>query len=219
MDSLLLKEELQSRFDKPVDIQEYGIADLDRIIKLLPKPMWAIGLNVWGRIVYCGLNEVNIYAIEEYVAAEDPRLFEEIGKIIEQDVIKDIYLLQAQVQDSSLPYATVAQVLAARVYPNDLHFADVTFTNPYRPIAPEKRKFTYQEYEGLGLLGTVIDRIEKEAVSESCYYLTLTAAAIDLVPLFSQYGFTVENSPIAEMGLENGQCIPMEKRIGELYPV
>ena len=219
MHSLLLKDDVQPHFSKPIDFQEYGIADLDRIIELVPRSMWAIGLSVWGRIVYCGLNDVEIGAIAEYVITKDPRLCEEIGNIVGEEVIKDIYLLQAQVQDSSLSYTTVAQVLAARVYPNDLHFADVTFTNPYKPIAPEKHRYKYQEYEGLGLLGTVIDRIEKEAVSESCYYITLTAAAIDLVPLFSKYGFTVENSPIAQMGLGNGECIPMEKQIGKPYPV
>lgn len=105
----------------------------------------------------------------------------------------------------------------AWVYRNDLHLADVTFVDPDQPI-PEGRGFAFQTHKGLGLLPILMANMQQEATKLGCEQLTLQAATSDQMTLFQKYGFVVESSPFARLGMEHGVAIPMEKDILKALP-
>ena len=73
--------------------------------------------------------------------------------------------------------------MLVRVYPNDLHVSDVYFRNPYKPIPKAEQKYYSRKYQGLGLLGAALGRIDDYARTQGCDYLTLTCAHPDLIPV------------------------------------
>jgi hypothetical protein len=101
------------------------------------------------------------------------------------------------------------QICLAHTYPNDIVLSDVTFKNPYKPIPEENQRYCYTSYEGLSLLPVLMQHLKEYSIETDIDRILLTAAALDLVSLFSKYGFEVDGSPIAQMALKAGFGIPM----------
>lgn len=211
--NIIPQKEIQEKFKKPVVFVNLTKQNLDLITKREPFTIIAISLNIWNRIVQNKLKKVNPKAVAEYVDNRDPKIHLKISEIIKEPIIKDIIYSLGTVKDSKIKEKTVSQITIAHVFPNDLHLADVLFQNPYIPISKSDRKYRLQDFKGLGLLSTLIEKIEQHAKALSCDYITLTASNSELVPLFSKYGFTVEDNSQAKLATRVGLTIPMEKKI------
>lgn len=202
MHSILPLNEIRSAFDKAVLLQQYGNSDLEKIQAINLHSISGTCLNVWNRIVVAGTPKVYKYALAPYIDEQGigkAGMLQAMNKIIGQPVIQDISWSRCTIDDPTLEDKVVAQLVVARVFPNDLHLVDVHFRNPYKPIPEAKQKYHFRDYEGLGLLPTVMARLEEYARSHSCDYLTLTCAHADLAPLFGKFGFTVETNPLGRM--------------------
>ena len=211
MEELLPIADLQERFDETLSVEVLGMSQLGEITRRKPGDIHAIALNVWNRIVQMRLRAVDSHAVAHAVNNQNPKLHSIIAEIIGEPVIQNIIYMQA-----TLPFQEqrleVAEFLAAEVFPNDLHLADMLFQDPRRPIPPNERRYRFQTHRGLGLLAAVVRKAETFARVRNKDFITLTAADRDLVPLFGSYGFTVEENPAAQFILNAvGQGIPMEK--------
>ncbi|EJU9973497.1 hypothetical protein N5M11_003784 [Vibrio alginolyticus] len=204
---------IQQKLGQPISVLEYGLSDIRQIQDMTPKTCVDIALNVWDKIISRKLHQVNPMALATYVNRQDPKLHLRVGNVIGKTVVKDIYYALANVEDSALEDTLSVEFLAAHVYPNDLHLADILLQNPYSPIPQEDRKCEHQEYNGFGLLSTIIDDFFSLAHELNCDFITLTAASIEQVGLFKNYGFEVRDSDAGRLAMQFGMGIPMERKL------
>ncbi|WP_157659759.1 hypothetical protein [Burkholderia ubonensis] len=204
--------ELRARFGDSLTVREYGKADLTKIIKDKPLAMHAIGGNVWNRVVTKQWVQVDPLQLSGHFQRLDPKLHAAIAKVVGEEAIRDIRLVKAW---SGAPRKAnlVMELLVADVYRDELHLGDVTFCDPDRPIAPVDRVYELQTHKGLGLFGVLLANMESFARQKGYQQLTLTAGNADLVPLFQQHGFEVENNIAGRTGLLAGMSIPMERKV------
>lgn len=201
MHALLPLEEISRRFDKPVHLEQLGIDRLPEIFKRDPDRILNTGFTVWDR--YARTNpSVQRTAVREHLHKHGGTFLDAASAIIGEPIIKDICFSRCTVDDASLDYNLVAYLLAAHVYPNNLHLADIILVNPYKPLPIAPTRYKMRRYKGLGLLSTVMSRAEAYAVEQGCDHMTLTADADDVVPLFARFGFLVEEGEVASLAME-----------------
>ena len=213
-------EQVAAHFTKPVRVKQYGGDEYEEIVKLEPEILGGLGLHSWNRIVQVEKREVDPYAVAPHIDRRSGigklSIIPFIGTVIGEPLIKDISLTVATIEDRDLMAAlddyefdepTVAKLMLARVYPNNIHIADIYCQNPYQPIPESERRYAWSAYRGLKMLGPTTVRLEEYARAKGCEFLTLTAAADDLVPLFTTWDFALETNEIGRMARA------MEKRL------
>lgn len=205
--------EVEARFPRGLQTKLLDFSDPRRFLGEVPEDVHATCMSVWNRIVQMKLKPVDPQAIGPWAMSGDPRIAREIERIIGVPVITDAAYFSAKFRGEK-----VATVFLVRTFPNSLHLADVFFRDPAAPLPREQMK-RYRDNKGFGLLPTVIERMKAYAEEHSIEYLTLTAAAGDLVPLFEKHGFTVEDNPMGQFCLRTGQCIPMERKLSLIASV
>jgi hypothetical protein len=208
-----------AQFTKPVKVMQYGSGEYAEVVKLKPAAIGGLGLHSWNRIVQVEKRNVIPRAVAPHIdnyGIGKPSIIPYIGSVIGGPLIKDISLTVATIDDPALMASlsdyefdepTVAMLMLAQVHPNNIHIADIYYQNPYHPIPEGQRRYEWAAYRGLKLLGPTLARIEEYARSKGCDYLTLTAAADDLVTLFGSHGFTLETNEVGKMARA------MEKRL------
>lgn len=210
---VLPRKELSGKFEHPIEFREFGLAHFDKLKRTIPLKIHSIGLSIWDRIVQYRLKPVNPLAISKWVNQKDPNLCERVSDEIGEDVLRDLYYVKADVQDKVLKNKLAAELLVARIFPNDLFLADVEFSNPYKMLSSTERKYQFQKYAGLGLLGTLVANMVNVGNAMGCRSILLVAASIDLVPKFARHGFEVEDTESAKMALFHKAGPPMERRL------
>lgn len=194
-------DEIEGRFDKPVRLEQMGMDQFAEVATRDPAGLLNAVFTVWQR--YSRQHpETGAGAPRDYIRKHGGGFLEAVQAIIGEPVVRDISYSRCTIDDPQLEENLVAYLLVARVYPNEVHIADMSFTNPYKPIDPARRKFTFQRYKGLRLLGSLLARVEAYAAQHGCDYLTLNAGTDDLVPLFSKFGFTVEDGQATSLAME-----------------
>jgi hypothetical protein len=194
-------DEIEKRFDKPVRREQLGMDRFDDVAARDPNGLVNAAFTVWQR--YARNNPaVHAGAARDYIRQHGGDFLGAAQALIGEPIIRDISYSRCTIDDPSLDEKLVAYLLVARVYPNDVHIADMSFVNPYLPIPPERRKFKFQRYKGLSLLGSLVARIEAYAAQHDCQFLTLNAATDDLVPLFGKFGFAVEDGQATSLAME-----------------
>ncbi|WP_442782689.1 hypothetical protein [Collimonas fungivorans] len=206
------REKLAKIFGADLTFEEHGMPELAYISKKKPDAVNAIGGNVWSRIVHNKWVDVDPTQLADYFDRVDPKLHRAISKVIGEDVIRDIYYARAF---KGVPRKAnlVMEILLADVYNSDLQLGDITFCNPDKPIARAERRFPHQTHHGLGLLSTLVDNMNQYALSRQYRQLTLTAASLEIVSVFSRHGFEVEDSKMGRLAMRLGGGIPMERNV------
>lgn len=207
MHSIFPIDEIRSHFSPRLTFRQFGLEDYDEIIRLNPQGVANVGATVWHRLVQARGGDLDRMALRNYFREDgsiDPKIVPAIGEIIGEPIIKDI-----SYSVCSIDTQPVGELLLAHVYPNELHWADVHFRDPRRPIRrpPSATVQTLRRFKGFGLLGTVAMSIDQYAKENDFDYITLTAGEPSLVPLFESYGFELEKNEFAEL------LRAMEKRV------
>lgn len=204
------KDQIASQFgDKSLKVVQYDMAEYAEIVRLKPEAIGGLAIHSWNRIVQVEKLKVNPQAVAPFIDRDgmsSPEMVGAISKIIKEPLIKDISYTLCTVDDDQLQDKEVASLMLATVFPNNIHLIDVMYQNPYKPIPEAERRYM-ADHKGLGMLGPTLARIEEYARSKGCAYVTLTAAADHLVPLFGKYGYTRETNYIGNMARA------MEKRL------
>ncbi|MBI3837742.1 MAG: hypothetical protein HY288_07385 [Planctomycetia bacterium] len=206
MNSILPIDQIESLFDKPIRVEQMGLDRFGDIAVRDPDGVRKTAFAVWSRHVRKNPS-TNPDAVHEHIQKHGGTFLEGASVIVGEPIIKDIAFSRCKIDDPALDNQFVAYLLVARVFPNDLHIADLNLVNPYKPIPPKLRRYKFRKFKGLGLSGTVLARAEAFAVSKQCDYVTLTAADDDLVPLFRRFGFVLEDDEVANLA--------MEKKVGK----
>jgi len=201
MNTILPFEDIQRRFDKPIRLEQMGLEQLPTIVARHPHRILNTATTVWRRYVERNPT-IDPKAVHECAGKNKTTFLDAAGQVLGEPVIKDISFSRCTIDDPALADHLVAYLLVAHVYPNDVHIADLNLMNPYKPIPPHLRRYRFRKYGGLGLLGTLMARIDAYAASNKCEAITLTAEADDLVPLFSKYGFEVEGDDVASLDMK-----------------
>ncbi len=200
MKTILPFDEIQKQFDKPIRLEQMGMDQLETIVARHPHKILNTAVTVWRRYLESNAS-ANPDAVQEYIRTYGGSYLDAAGAVIGEPIIQDIAFSRCTIDDPALTDHMVAYLLIARVFPNDIHVADLHLMNPYKPIPPKLQRYRFRKYKGLGLLGTFVTRIEAYAAAEKCEYVTLTADADDLVPLFSKFGFVIEDNEVTSLAM------------------
>ncbi len=201
MNDILPFGEIEKRFEKPVYLEQMGMERFAEVAVRDPNGLLNAAFTVWQRYVRKH-PETHVGAVRDFIRQHGGDFLDAVQALIGEPIIRDLSFSRCTIDDAALDEHLVAYLLVARVYPNDVHIADMNFVNPYMPIDPDRRKFKFQRYKGLRLLGALLARTEAYAAEHGCQYLTLTAATDDLVPLFGKFGFTVEDGQATSLAME-----------------
>lgn len=201
MNSILPIDRIQRRFEKPLHVEQLGLDRFADVAARDPNGLLNAAFTVWQRYVRKNPG-VNPGAVREHIREHGGDYLAAAQAVIGQPIIRDISYSRCTIDDPALDEKLVAYLLVARVYPNDVHIADMNFVNPYMPIPPEHRRYKFQRYKGLHMLSLVLARAESYAAKHECDYLTLSAATEDLVPLFEKFGFTIEDEQATSLAME-----------------
>lgn len=220
MEDILILDKIKEKYDKEIvdEIYHFDHNDkhfkvLNTIVKKEPMTVHGMSMNVWNRIVQYKLKPVDPMAIAKEVDDQDPFIFRKISKIIREPILQEVFYCESKIIDTSLKYNTTYEIMIGKVFPNDIHLADIEISNPYQPIPKSERKHPQQHYKGLGLLKDQIGRLIDYCYKSNCGFFTLTAATKDQYNLFRRYGFEIEDNEAAKIGLEIGLGISMEMKI------
>jgi GNAT superfamily N-acetyltransferase len=197
---------------KNVIFHEIGLSNIDEIVKKKESCMFELGGGIWDKYVQV-TPDVDPMVLAHHFQTSNPYLYKEASIVIGTDTIKDIAYTFTEVNDPKTKYSKFSELLIAVLYPNILHISDIEFSNPSEPIAEKDRKYTFQAFKGLGLFGQLISNCIDYCKQEKIDRICLTAADIDLVPLFEKHGFTVDDTPTGRHGMEHGGSIPMTKLV------
>jgi len=137
-----------------------------------------------------------------------------MGKLVDAEIIQDIYCCRCEVKDETLRDPLVAAVLIARIYPRDLYIGNFTFRNLYLPLPKELQKSVLHTHKGLGLLPTFMTNVDKYAAAHQCKNITLVANETSQSILFAKYGYSIDEYEVAQRAMTAGQTIPMSKALG-----
>ncbi|WP_336034739.1 hypothetical protein [Acinetobacter bereziniae] len=203
-------EQFQEFFnDKELILEKYGKNEFQEFCEKFRSKEFQVGLSIWHQIASRQLENVNPYAIANFISSSPVSLCEEINKIVGKEVINDILYFYGRVNDSSLEFNDFAEILLIVTSNNELLIGDIAFSNPYQRIV--NPRYIYQEFKGLGFLGEFMDIVENYCNEQGIRRCFLTAAALDLVPLFEKYGYKVQEDPMSQFALKSGASIPMYK--------
>ncbi|WP_019615123.1 hypothetical protein [Psychromonas ossibalaenae] len=196
-----------------VIFHEIGINNIDAIVKAKDSCMFELGGTIWDKHIQATPSE-NPMILGPHFQTANPYLFKEVSKVIGEDTIKDISYTYTEIKSSDVKYSKFSELLIAVLHQNILHISDIEFSHPLHEIPEKNRKYTFQSHKGLGLFGELISNCITFCKQEKLNKICLTAAAIDLVPLFEKHGFTVDDTPTGRHGMAYGGSIPMTKLLG-----
>ncbi len=210
MKNLLPRRELGRLFGD-VTFREFSHKDMEEIKRMKPQTLFGLALSTWKRIVQFNLLPVSPEALAGDIERKDPEVHAKISKIIGAPVIKDISYVSAAVNGQGRNQRTVAEIFAVRVYPNNLHLADVEFERPVRPADGGAYKDMIGEYTGL------FTKVAKNAIrygkSQGCNYLLLAARSPYHAEIFAKAGFLMEDHIAESRAQELGIGIPMIRQL------
>ena len=191
---------------------ELNLDNIDEIVKKKESSMFELGGVIWDKYIQV-TSGVDPMSLAQYFQNGDPYLFREASKIIGHETIENIVYNYAEITDMGVGVNNLkfSELLIAIIHPKILHISDVEFSNPHEPILEEDRKYTFQNFKGLGAFELLITNCIEFSKQEYINRICLTAANIDLVPLFEKYGFTVDDTPTGRHGMSQGSSIPMTK--------
>lgn len=208
---ILPKEEMYRLFDGGITFEEYTFKDIDSIKEMKAHILFGLTMYVWNRIVRFNLVEVDPSAVTDYIERKDPDIYRKASSILGADIIKDLYYVKGQIEGASNDSMTVSELLAARIYPNNLHLADISFILPEK--TPSKGDYNDPDLQHEYLLYKLIDNAVRYGKSKGCNYLMLTLKSSHYVKIFSKCGFMLEDPLTETKSVELGMGIPMLKLI------
>lgn len=196
---ILPVEEVRSKFEHSIKVKVRGMADLKNLKVHEGGAVINLGCASWHRVVHNSDHKVSPTQLKEHFSPPKTSMIDAISKVIGEPCIRDIGFVECTLEDKGVPQRVVARVMAGHIYPDSFHVADVFLCNPYRPEEPYGPQYSTRHYHGLGLVGTVLSRAEEFAREKGIPFVTLTAAADDLVPLFRRHGYELDDNHIGRL--------------------
>lgn len=177
--------------------------------KVKPEHVAGICMFVWDEMVNRKAAN-NPFKIAPYTENG----FKGIAHFVEKELGKPIVTEAYAVSyfNEITPKSSFVDVSLVRCFPNDIHIADVEFSDNRRPLhAGEKLKgSTVRDYHGLHIFGEFIDRLQGVAKEKGVERISLMVADAPLYRVFKKYGFEVSKTEMAQMAFKMaGMGFPM----------
>ena len=198
-------------FERGITFEEYTLNDIDRIKQIKSHVLFGLTLYVLDRIIRFNLAPVDPLDVADYIQRKDPDIYKKASKLLGADIIRDLYYGKGETESDSTGNMTVTELLAAHIYPNNLHLADISFILPEKPLS--KGDYNDPNLQHEYLLYKLIDNAIRYGKSKGCNYLMLTLKSSHHVKIFSKCGFMLEDPLTETRSVELGMGIPMLKMI------
>ncbi len=177
--------------------------------KVKPEQVPGICMFVWDEMVHRKATS-SPFKIAPYMEngfkGVAPFVAKELGKPIATEAFSVSYYNEVT------PKLSFVDVSLVRCYPNDIHIADVEFSDNRRPLhAGNKTKgSTNRGYHGLHIFGEFVERLHAIAKEKGVERISLMVADAPLYPVFKKYGFEVSPTKMAQMAFKMaGTGFPM----------
>lgn len=211
--SILPRDEICRCFDRELTFHEYSLNDLDRVMQLKPYIMSGLAMSVWTRIEQPGGIKA-VHGMPDSLSWESPDIHVTISNMLGTDIIRDMYYVTGVVNDPHLRDLRVAELFAARTYPNCLYIADFDFSMLPRSLPGAGYMFSPQWY--LGILRRMIDNAVEYGKAEGCSHLLMNARRSQYIDFFLKRGFLLTDSKTESHLVRLGLGIPMVRQLSHM---
>jgi len=205
---ILLKNEISQKFNSPVEFEQFGKNEIDKIAVKDPNILYEIGAQAWMLFIESGA-KVDPQKYSKDFDSGNPLLYKQVEKSIKRKIIQDISFSYSKIKDDSIDSTGCIQLSLCRMWPNDLYIADVVFYNPYEPVPEDKRKYEMHYFKSLNLFSNHLENIKAYCKQNKIQRITLTTSSNEQIPYFESSGFKVENNNFAKHALTMGRSVPM----------
>jgi len=192
IDDILPFEEIQKRFGGEVTRRTGSLQDLDLGMTYEPFEIGSAIGNAWWRICHekgFKTDAINDYPTFVFDEGERRPTFGRPALTAIEDLIGEPLFKAMSYSKCFVGDKKCAELFVAETFPDVLHLGHVEFLNFHHPIPPDLRICPTRTHYGLGLLGTLVERMKRYAKEKSRDSITLTAAHPTLLPLFETHGF------------------------------
>lgn len=207
---ILPRTEIQDRVDGKYKITE--TRSFRKINDLKKSSVFEIGSTVWDRHVSAPDCPHSPKHFSSYFDNRSPGLIRAIERLLEKELMHNLYYSKFEIKDPSLPYKTISELLACELWPGTLHISDVEFSNP-RILIPAGSGLPQQKCKGLGLFPTLLERAEVYCRERNLGSISLTAATRPHFAYFQRHGFSAANTKAGKVEQGVGLGIPMIRKI------
>jgi hypothetical protein len=192
------------------DVKEAILAtDWASFQKKRAKDVSGVCLFIWDEMVHRGVT-----AEPFKIAPIVDNGFKGIAKFVRQELKEEpvteayavSYYNEIDPKDSFVDASLV------RCWPNDIHIADVEFSDNRKPAhgGRKVKSSSQRNYHGLHVFGDFIARLKNVAKEKRIERISLMVAHKDLYEVFRRHGFEVSETEMAKLAFENvGVGFPM----------
>lgn len=185
------------------DVKETVLAtDWESFQKNRAKDVSGVCMFIWDEMVHRGV------VVEPFkIAPIVNNGFKGIAKFVRQELKKKPVTEAYAVSffNEVDPKNSFVDVSLVRCWPNDIHLADVEFSDNRKPVhAGKKVKSSSQRnYHGLHVFGPFVTRLKNVAREKGIERISLMVAHKDLYEVFRRHGFQVSETKMAKLAFEN----------------
>lgn len=143
--------------------------------------------------------------------------FKGIAQFVEHELgaspVKDAYAVSYYNEIES--DESFVDVSLAHCWPNDIHIADVEFSDNRKPVGQVRyHKGAERRYHGLHVFGEFLARLDRVAKDKGADRISLLVAHPDLHAVFTRHGFEVSPTDMAQRAFSMvGQGYAMIRRV------
>lgn len=144
--------------------------------------------------------------------------FKGVARFVEKELGKPIVTEAYAVSyfNEVAPKSSFVDVSLVRCFPNDIHIADVEFSDNRRPLHTGKKVkgSTDRGYHGLHIFGEFIERLQGVAEGKGIERISLMVADAPLYQVFKKHGFEVSKTKMAQIAFKMaGTGFPMVLKV------
>ncbi|RWI99555.1 hypothetical protein [Mesorhizobium sp.] len=181
----------------------------DDFQKARPQDVSGICLFIWDEMVDRGVAR-KPFKIAPYTQND----FKGVAGFLERE-LKEKPVLEAYAVsyfNDVDPRVSFADVSLVRCWPNDLHIADVEFSDNRMPLptGSKVKGSINRGYRGLHVFGEFIGRLKRIATEKGVERISLMVADRELYPVFKRHGFKLSTTKMAQIAFKGaGVGFPM----------
>lgn len=184
-------------------------ADWTTFQKARPQDVPGICMFIWDEMVHRNVTSFP-FKIAPYTQNNFSGVAEFIQKELGRPPVTEAYAVSYF--NEITPKTSFIDVSLVRCWPNDIHIADVEFSDNRLPVhaGPKIKGELGRSYHGLHIFGDFINGLRGVAKEKGVERISLMVADGALYPVFKKYGFEVSETYMAQIGFKKaGMGFPM----------
>jgi len=166
------------------------------------KDVSGICMFIWDEMVHRGV-ATEPFKIAPIIHNGFEGIAEFIREELKQEAVTEAYAVSFYNEID--PKNSFADVSLVHCWPNDIHIADIEFSDNRKPTHSDRKlkSSSRRNYHGLHVFGDFIKRLKSVAREKGIERISLLVAHKDLYPVFQRHGFRLSESKMARLAFEN----------------